>query len=293
MQPEFSSSKNALSSIEGASGRVPPSDISLHPNSDSASDNEIGERPVREQLKKASIDSVPKDTLVYSTTGIRAGKDSKVEHITSFKPEESPSLAKNNEAYANGYHARAERNQSNDSLVMGGQHETYAVHTGAGKYNTPSQNKAEDFNCSNPKEKSQLQATREVENPGYDESSPGIDVAANASHVLLTTLGSDTLPLFRRDSEDLETGVTLFGPRKKRSRDQLDADIDREQKIVATEEAKAQRRSEEQERETLEIPQATDAERKRCVGSRSPQSEERDSTTFSISNAAEVAIVPT
>ena len=293
MQPEFSSSNSALTSIEGASGRFPPSNISLHPNSDSASDNETGERPVREKLKKASIDSVAKDSHVYSTTGIRVDKDSKVEHInSSIKPEQISSLAKNDEAYVNGYHARAERNQSYDNLLMGGQHETSADHTGAGQNYTPMQKKAEDFHCSNLKEKSRLHATREVGNPKYDESSPEFDAATNASHVLLTTVDSDKLPLLRRDSEDLEMGVTLFGPRKKRSRDQLDADIDREQKIVATEEAKAQRRSEEQERESLETAPATNADTQRCEGSTSSRPEERDSKTFSGSNAAEVSNVP-
>ena len=41
-------------------------------------------------------------------------------------------------------------------------------------------------------------------------------------------------------------------PRKKRSRDQLDNDVDREQKIVATEEARAQRLSSEGDRKDLE-----------------------------------------
>ena len=40
----------------------------------------------------------------------------------------------------------------------------------------------------------------------------------------------------------------LTSPRRKRSRDPLDTDLHREQKIVATEEAKANRRSEELER---------------------------------------------
>lgn len=52
-----------------------------------------------------------------------------------------------------------------------------------------------------------------------------------------------------RDIADHEMSDHLFSPRKKRSRDPLDADPHREQKIAATEEARAQRRSEEYERD--------------------------------------------
>lgn len=50
------------------------------------------------------------------------------------------------------------------------------------------------------------------------------------------------------DREDLVLGDATFSPRKKRSREQVDTDIQREQKIVATEEAKANRGSDEIQR---------------------------------------------
>ena len=53
------------------------------------------------------------------------------------------------------------------------------------------------------------------------------------------------------DIADQEMSDHLFSPRKKRSRDPLDADPHREQKIVATEEARAHRRSEEFERSEI------------------------------------------
>ena len=50
------------------------------------------------------------------------------------------------------------------------------------------------------------------------------------------------------DQEDLVLGGSTFSPRKKRSREQVDNDVQREQKIVATEEAKASRGSDEIQR---------------------------------------------
>lgn len=291
MQSEFSPSENALFSIDGVSGRVSPSDFSLHPNTDSASDNETSERPVREKLKKASIASVPKDCSLYSATGIGADEDNNFRHVgSSIIPEHTSSPAKRYEASVNGCHARAERNRSYDDLLRSGKHEIYAGDTEAEINHVPTPKQSEEFHISDSEVKSRLKATREVENSGYDESSPDFDAATNASRSHFTKLGSSKSPLSQRDSDDLEMGFALFGPRKKRSRDQLDADIDREQKIVATEEAKAQRRSEEQERDTPETAAVTDAETQRYIGSITSQSEERGLKSFDDSNTLRVVI---
>ena len=61
------------------------------------------------------------------------------------------------------------------------------------------------------------------------------------------TVNSAT-PIAENQLAESNTGDTPFSPSKKRSRDQLDTDADREQKIAATEETKAQRRSEEFDR---------------------------------------------
>ena len=52
----------------------------------------------------------------------------------------------------------------------------------------------------------------------------------------------------KRKAEDHEMNDGAYSPRKKRSRDQMDTEADREQKIAATEEARAQRRSDELDR---------------------------------------------
>lgn len=291
MQPRPLSSNDALTSIEDVPGRVSPSNISLHPNTDSASDNETSERPVREKLKKASIASVPKDSLLYSRPGIAADADNQFEHVnSSIKSEHTSSLLKAFEASANGYRARVEQNRPHDNLATGEGCETYVDDTEAETNHGPTRKKSQDFHYNNLKARSLLKTTRELGGPKYDGLSPDLDAAINASQTFVTSIDSQNLPLSRRDSHDLEMGSALFGPRKKRSRDQLDTEIDREQKIVATEEAKAHRRSEEQERDTLETTAATDAEIQRFTEPISPQSEGRGSKTFSSSNTPGVSI---
>lgn len=291
MQPNSSPPNDASSSIEDVSGRVYPSDISLHPNTDSASDNETSEKPVREKLKKASIAPMPKDSLLYSPTSGTADGDEGFAHVSSStKPDRTVYLAKNVETSMNGYHGRAERSQSFDDLGMGRNYETYtSKNEGGGNY-APTRKKSTDIHDIDPKENILMQATRKAPGPEYDERRPDYDAATIPSQTLITRHDTNILPLPQRDSDDLEMGYSMFGPRKKRSRDQLDADIDREQKIVATEEAKAQRRSEEHERDTSETTMATDAEVQRSTVPAGSQSEERDPRRFSNFETPEVSI---
>ena len=73
-------------------------------------------------------------------------------------------------------------------------------------------------------------------------SSASDDPSSKAEGILHPTNGS---PGIRAPPEDHEMQEGVYNLRKKRSRDQLGVDGDREQKILATEIAKAQRRSDE------------------------------------------------
>lgn len=288
MEPEFSLINNAWSSIEGASDKIPPSDASIQPYVDSASDNETSERPVRERLEKASIASVAQEGSVHSTAGIGADKEKQFGHInSSVQARHTPSRAQKYESSPNGYHARMERNHSYDELARSGKQENYANEIEEERNHTLTQKQSTNMQSNHTEDISGLKAIREAGNLASDESSLDFDAVANSSQKYITELSSGKLPLSQRDWDDPDEGFAMFGARKKRSRDQLDAEIDREQKIVATEEAKAQRRSHEQERDTLEAEMKT----QRCVGSVSPQSEERGSKIFSISTTQEVFIL--
>ena len=235
---------------------------------------------------------MPTEGSVNLSTGIGAIKEDSFGHVSSsLQLRHTPSLAQSYEPSANGYHARVERKQSYDDLAMSGKQRIYAGDIEAKRSHTLMRKKSADFHFSHLKEFSRLKATGQAEKLAYDESSLDFDAGANASQIFVTRLDSGKLPLSHRDSDDPDKGYAMFGPRKKRSRDQLDADIDREQKIVATEEAKAQRRSEEQERDTPKVTAVLEAETQRCMGSMSPQPDEGGSGIFSSSNPQGVSIL--
>ena len=62
-----------------------------------------------------------------------------------------------------------------------------------------------------------------------------------------------------KETSDHEMRDSTVSPRKKRSRDQFDPDVDREQKIAATEETRAHRRSDEMSRSETSVVGAHDA----------------------------------
>lgn len=282
MSPKSSFLQDAFSSIEDVSSRILPSDVSSHPDTDSASDNETGERPVREKLKKASIASRPMDSSIHTSTGGGTDENNDFGRANSFtKPERTPSLARNFDASSNGCPAWAERNQLIAGLTMGGKYETYISENEAKENYSSIRKDSFNIHLKNLHEEAPTEALMQVAGPDNDQSSPDHNVTRTSSQAHITVIDSDILPLSKKSSDDLEMGHASFGPRKKRSRDQLDPDIDREQKIVATEEAKAQRRSEEHERDALDIIIATDAEIERGTSSAGSQCDEREIKKYS------------
>ena len=262
----------------------------MHPNTDSASDNETSERPVREKLKKTSIASMPQDSLLCPPTGDGAFEDNKFGRPNSSIKLELTSLAKNPDASANRSSGKPERHQLFKDSSVGGQHESCVSVNEAGRTYTPTQKNYISDHFISPKEKSPRQATKQAASPEYEKSEPGYDKTTISSRAIRPRDESDILALPQTDSDEHEMGYTLFGPRKKRSRDQLDAEIDREQKIVATEEAKAQRRSEEQERDSLKTTTGIDAETQSRTVSASSQREKSGPRIFSNSSTLEVYI---
>lgn len=280
-----------MSSVEGLPGRVLTSDMPSNPHSDSASDNETSERPVREKLKKASIASMPKDSLGYSSSSVRADEDVEFRHAnSSIKSELASSMGKTLDASANGCGGRAERNQSFEHLPLGGKYQIYACENEAERNTAPPRKIYIDVQSNNSKEKNPMKPMRQVAGAEHNDLSPDDNAATAPPPTLVPRIDSNILPLPQRDLDDFELGYALFGPRKKRSRDQLDADIDREQKIVATEEAKAQRRSEEQERDTLDATNDTAAEIRRNTAPSDSQCEESGPKIFSNSYTPGVSL---
>lgn len=228
---------------------------STHPTVDSASDNDTSERPVREKLKKTSLASLPRDNLmsprahteperddamlmhhdVASTTGVCPGPRGRPLRKRSFddiEPAEGDPSEVTADVISNiGGHARK---RSRD------------VRVGAG------------FDGENRKRGAPETPVQEV-----DEQ--------NLSDNEMAELGDDRSPesgalSHIQDATDEDMTDSALLPRKKRSRDQFDTEMDREQKIPATEEAKAQRRSEESERNAAE----------KCLGNEGSAAERGD-----------------
>lgn len=213
---------------------------STHLTVDSASDNDTSERPVREKLKKTSLASLPRDNLmsprahteaerddamlmhhdVASTTGVCPGPRGRPLRKRSFddiEPAEGDTSEVTTDVIGNiGGHARK---RSRDVRVGAG-FDGESRKRGAPE--TPVQ-EVDEQNLSD-NEMAELEDDRSPESGALSHIQDAVD-------------------------EDMTDSAL---PRKKRSRDQFDTDMDREQKIPATEEAKAQRRSEESERNAVE-----------------------------------------
>lgn len=214
---------------------------STHLAVDSASDNDTSERPVREKLKKTSLASLPRDNLmsprahteperddamlthhdVASTAGVcfvPRGRPLRKRSFDDIEPAEGDTSEVIADVISNiGGHARK---RSRDVRVGAG---FDGENRKRGAPETPVQ-EVDEQNLSD-NEMAELD----------DDRSPESGALSHILHAV---------------DEDMTDSALL--PRKKRSRDQFDTDMDREQKIPATEEAKAQRRSEESERNAVE-----------------------------------------
>lgn len=268
MQQKPTSPSDGSSSAEGTSGRAYLSDFPLHPTTDTVSDNETGERPVREKLKKASIASVPKDGLPCSATDDAANDENVVGHVSlSTKSDCMSSLTNQVDNSMNGYGERVERRQSLEGFGVGRNYTGFTSEKEEQSGHSPIRKISTDVHSNDFKEDNCAEATRKASKLEYDERKTEHDATISSSKIHITRNGTDVLSLPQLNSDDLEINHSMYGPRKKRSRDQLDAEIDREQKIVATEEAKAQRRSEEHERDDLDTTVITNEDIQRRAGS--------------------------
>ncbi|KAL8698116.1 MAG: hypothetical protein Q9201_006754 [Fulgogasparrea decipioides] len=204
----------------------------LHPTThDSASDNDTSEGPVREKLKKTSIQSMAKDGSAPGPTMDHSS------NTDSERPQEQGSPPNRTPSPTSESRGRLSRKRSYDDsiepVVKAGQ---------------PSKN------------------NRDVQDDVKHARKRSRDVhAARPQETRYTaTPAEQSLPEGASDDDigpengapDREMEDTIRSPGKKRSGDELDTDSHRGQKIAATDEAKASRRSEDSER-NQELPQGS------------------------------------
>ena len=255
---------------------------SLRPTTDSLSDNDNGEKPVREKLKKTSLASMSNHLVERQERTIKSngekfepdhedrdaspGKDIDKNTVEprgrpvkkrSFDDLDTPdpeSIEAGREhvakPYANGHLRKRSKDVRVGELSTENRRPLLA--------GTPVREESEDaengFDIS--------EAFTDGSSNALDRKSPAIEIRSqvetqqdqqfqDSSELARSVSGevqSDHVVEMEKNSADQEMRESASTPQKKRSRDQFDTDVDREQKIPATEEARAYRRSDELER---------------------------------------------
>ena len=231
----------------------------VNSSEDRVSDNETSEGPVREKLKKTSIASIPRQTETTEQTG-------------NGPAEPSPSIAQvlddppsTNQGAATEIRGRPIRKRSFDET--GTEKTTHA-------YN---EQEPDILSGRERKRSKEVGGIRSFGAKGQEQKSVSSPVLEDAvQHAQSCESGSEATQVSKKSEEngelanpasvytdpaDQEMQDSVLSPRKKRSRDQLDAELQREQKIIATEESKAHRRSEEHERQKDTVAIGEDAAR--------------------------------
>jgi hypothetical protein len=235
-----------------------PQTANLHPTGDSASDGDAGERPVREKLKKTSIASMPKHGIISAENEAEAPIDiimASQENEDDQAPE--PQLSNTGgEPMTTGVEdrGRAVRKRSLEDLdgADTGNHISTETSISAHARKRSRDVRSGKHIKSESRRHSRQNSVRE-EN---EEVESGREAKALREDLEETKIKEST-PTSGPEVADHEMQESVLSPKKKRSRDHFEADIQREQKIAATEENRARRRSSEEERRALDQKKTT------------------------------------
>lgn len=198
---------------------------SLKPDQDRTSDIEASEGPVREKLKKTSIASIPRQADPSPAEGNETGTPPTIDQVLESDAQVvKESLETNRKDRGRPEKKRSFDDLGNDEAVQS-EIQSHGLASVAGR----ERKRSKDVHTN--------RANKDIE-------------VSHQPADLLPVESGDTF-LVSNDTDLVYEGMDelAFSSRKKRSRDQMDADTHREQKIPATEEAKAYRRSDEQERD--------------------------------------------
>ena len=220
---------------------------SLHSAPGSISDNDAGERPVREKLKKTSIASIPKHGVASARPDVEAPRDSEMGSQnpgTDLSMKEEPTDARVEDR------GRPVRKRSLDDLD--------SPEAGDGATGDKTENKSSGHARKRSRdvragEALNLDGRRRGGSPeiSVQEEDEGIHEAGHGdpNDEQVKPVAAPNTPPTNHNDVDEEMKESALSPRKKRSRDQFESETHREQKIAATDETKARRRSSEESRE--------------------------------------------
>ena len=219
---------------------------------DSPSDNDASERPVREKLKKTSIAAMPKYGIIPARDDAEGDGD---DVMTSHNFEEGPTLGEEAVQDAQETRGRPSRKRSFEDLKTTESHE---LENTAEKSSGHIRKRSRDVKVGEPRKEgggrtSSLGASVEEQ---MEEKNDHEVLSESAEGNAIEETGT---PPSLDEPADHVMRESALSPRKKRSRDRFEEEIDREQKIAATEETRARKRSQEEEREQAR-PLATTSE---------------------------------
>jgi len=222
----------------------------LKPTSDRTGDLEASEGPVREKLKKTSIASIPRQAgSSGSAAEYEAEADPTIAHVLTNDAQ----IAGDGSSPEATDRGRPVRKRSFDDLDMDKATPSDNYEPNTGSQGGRERKRSKDVRASRGPHSDTDQVTVSAIQPA-DVVEKGKkaeeDEESSEAKEIHNDMKEESIPA-SIDTElvDEEMHQSTFSPRKKRSRDKLDADSQREQKIPATEEAKAHRRSEENERD--------------------------------------------
>lgn len=240
---------SSMPSREGSPARVAdPS--SLKPTSDRTSDIEASEGPVREKLKKTSIASIPRQT---GSPGSAAEREFEINPTIAHVLANDAHAAGDGSSPESTDRGRPVRKRSFDDLDIDKAIPSHSHEQDTGNQGGRERKRSKDIRASRGHHSGTNEITTFAIQPANvveTEIKAEKDDESTKAKKMPNDMNEESIRA-SIDTElvDEEMHQSTFSPRKKRSRDHLDADNQREQKIPATEEAKAHRRSEEDERD--------------------------------------------
>jgi len=230
----------------------PPHPTDLRPTGDSASDGDAGERPVREKLKKTSIASMPK----YGTISAENEAEAPVDIVMASQEFEEDQAPEHQPPGADAEHrttgvedrGRAVRKRSLEDLDAADTSNHISTETSISAH---ARKRSRDVRAGKHiKSESRQRSSQNSVREENEEFESGREAKALREDLEETKIKEST-PTSGPEFADHEMQESVLSPKKKRSRDQFEADVQREQKIAATEENRARRRSSEEERRAL------------------------------------------
>ena len=214
----------------------------LQPGGEDASDGDGGERPVREKLKKTSIANIPKYGIVSGGPDFEEQSDTLMvsqEADEDIVPEEKSTDSGAQER------GRPPRKRSLEDLDVV---ETTKNKTPDGSLSGHARKRSRDVHTENgTKSRSRRRSTGLPIHEESEAIESGRRDSALRDELEDTTIGG-YIPNSESTTADQDMQESILGPKKKRSRDQFEAESQREQKIAATDENRARKRSSEEER---------------------------------------------